>query len=803
MDATYITQTANATLTNEQAMGSLGTGLVINTTTTGVQSIYGGATCLGTGFVDVLSASGAATCTTVAAADMAASSVVGGAGGTISDGTVDANDLGVDSVGASELSTAAIDEAVAAAVGTGLDLNTGTTPDSLDVDITELSLTKGSIWQGNSSSLATAYSNPSGIDIRTYGAACNGSQDDSQEIQNLIDDLNTAGGGTVLIPNTGSPCMVSTETANDYIQMKSNVNIVCAPGAEIKASSATPPLALIKATGTGASSVNNWRISGCYFNLDQQKISAVYIEEGSNFSFDHNSADFNGDGDATSTNTTAFDIVHLDCKATEYGPSASPPYEGAPCTITHNSVRGSEVDAQNDTCFSVFGSGGLLGLGHGAMFANNFAQFCGGACLNAFEALTISANNLADCLDQGINSSDASNQLSSSAITGNVIQATGTEAGFYGVNVQNLQIVGNSFPILGTGRAIQLRTSAGATISGVNIANNYAANTIHLDAVGSCVGGANIGQDCDADADCPASTCGTYGQFNHDIIFNNILSSPPTATWAGIDIENAQGWITVIDNTDVGTSASTRSSVKFTSLDSVKKGGILVANNNLSPAGAGTGTCITFDHTAGGALEAVNVVGNLCGGVDSTGTTIASIDKGLEIVGSPTRTNFNMDGNNFGNTTTAYTGITDRNVVQQTTAPACVAAGTAANDTWHIEDFSYTNAVAGKPVFINVNVTFTDANTTIEDIEWFLYDNGSTACPTDCTTTAPSGTALAPTGGIVTKSTAVAAQNQSTAFLWIDTVPIAGTNIYCLGLENATNATGDPTVGNVTFSAWQ
>ena len=38
-DATYITQTANGTLSAEQAMGALGTGAVWNTTTTGVQSI--------------------------------------------------------------------------------------------------------------------------------------------------------------------------------------------------------------------------------------------------------------------------------------------------------------------------------------------------------------------------------------------------------------------------------------------------------------------------------------------------------------------------------------------------------------------------------------------------------------------------------------------------------------------------------------------------------------------------------------------------------------------------------------------
>lgn len=39
LNATYITQTTNSTLTNEQAMASLATGIVKNTTTTGVQSI--------------------------------------------------------------------------------------------------------------------------------------------------------------------------------------------------------------------------------------------------------------------------------------------------------------------------------------------------------------------------------------------------------------------------------------------------------------------------------------------------------------------------------------------------------------------------------------------------------------------------------------------------------------------------------------------------------------------------------------------------------------------------------------------
>lgn len=63
-DAAYLTQIANGTLTAEQAMGALATGVVINTTTTGVQSIYGGTSCTNQ-FPRSLNASGAATCASV------------------------------------------------------------------------------------------------------------------------------------------------------------------------------------------------------------------------------------------------------------------------------------------------------------------------------------------------------------------------------------------------------------------------------------------------------------------------------------------------------------------------------------------------------------------------------------------------------------------------------------------------------------------------------------------------------------------------------------------------------------------
>jgi len=62
--ATYLVQTVANKPTNAQVMASLGTGLVINTTTTGVQSIFAGTTCTNQ-FARSLNASGAATCAAV------------------------------------------------------------------------------------------------------------------------------------------------------------------------------------------------------------------------------------------------------------------------------------------------------------------------------------------------------------------------------------------------------------------------------------------------------------------------------------------------------------------------------------------------------------------------------------------------------------------------------------------------------------------------------------------------------------------------------------------------------------------
>lgn len=84
----YITKTADATLTNEFALGSLATGLLVNTTTTGVPTIYAGVTCTNQ-VLRVLSGAGAGTCVTITSAYVDSSILVsGGALGTPSSGTL-------------------------------------------------------------------------------------------------------------------------------------------------------------------------------------------------------------------------------------------------------------------------------------------------------------------------------------------------------------------------------------------------------------------------------------------------------------------------------------------------------------------------------------------------------------------------------------------------------------------------------------------------------------------------------------------------------------------------------------------
>lgn len=101
-NATYITQVADATLTNEQALGALGNGIMVNTTGTGVVSIYAGSSCGANQYANATSASGALTCAQVTTAQLS---------GTITDGQLANNYSGVGACGANQWASTLNDNA--------------------------------------------------------------------------------------------------------------------------------------------------------------------------------------------------------------------------------------------------------------------------------------------------------------------------------------------------------------------------------------------------------------------------------------------------------------------------------------------------------------------------------------------------------------------------------------------------------------------------------------------------------------------------------------------------------------------
>jgi len=81
IDASYWTRVSETSLTNETAMSSLATALILNTTTTGVPVAYAGTSCTNQ-FVRSLSLVGAATCATVALATDTSGTLTVARGGT-------------------------------------------------------------------------------------------------------------------------------------------------------------------------------------------------------------------------------------------------------------------------------------------------------------------------------------------------------------------------------------------------------------------------------------------------------------------------------------------------------------------------------------------------------------------------------------------------------------------------------------------------------------------------------------------------------------------------------------------------
>lgn len=447
-------------------------------------------------------------------------------------------------------------------------------------------LAKSQIWQGNSAGATTAYVNPAGRDIRTYGALCDGSTDDSAAVQTCIDDANTATGGTCLVPATGTACVIKNE-----VTLKSNANIVCAPGARFAAGSGGT---ITNAVFNASSAWDNARITGCIFNADQVKKDMVRLStKGAGWMIDHNKFYWNFDGDIASNDTTAIDYLEVGCTSNGGGVPS-----GQGCLLEANQILGSDVKTQNDRGINIAGGTNLFPATF--IITENQINKVGGDCMTVTTGTSanIENNTLSGCHHNGIGNS-ASSLLSYGAVEGNTIfvdPSDGIIAADFGCS--NCRVNGNIFPT-NVGKGLVRFTDS----SGTQFANNYAADGVHF----------------------VVSTTSTV--INHSAIKNNVFNSGTCADdpidgaslVSCVHVQNATD-LQVISNAFVGTApaggiSAIRVINRFTTAKVLSQ--IRILSNTISVTGAaGTDSCIDFDDQSGGAVvgfQNVQIVANSCG----------------------------------------------------------------------------------------------------------------------------------------------------------------------------------------------
>lgn len=511
--------------------------------------------------------------------------------------------------------------------GTGTDTTRSTDTISVDVDMTEVSLTKGSIWQGNSSNVATAYSNPSGLDVRAFGAVCDGSTDDSTAFTNCIAAVDGTDEGTCLVPATGNACIIADVT------LTSNSNLVCTPGARLEAKSSVSNAMLY-----ASSAINNVRISGCLLNLDQVEKDAIKINSGSTgITIDGNQFWWNYNSETAGTGTTAEDYIEMGCadsSSTTLG-----------CSIRNNLIVGSNRDAQDDTGITVLDGGGILGLGSTFLIEGNIIAGTGGDCMDLTMAGIVNANLMYGCGEAGITGTFAQGVISSNEIYVNSSGGTFT----IDINASNARIVGNNFPANTSGRGAA-RIYNG---SGTQFANNYAADGVQY------------------------LTVAITNRTNHAAIKNNVFNAGNAmddpfdggSAVASVVVENPSD-LQVVSNSFVGTApAGGYNAIRIQNSDTATfdVAQTRILNNIISAIGAaGTDSCMLFHDASGTANNGfinMQIVANSCGVEGST-----AIDNCVKVDNVAEAGNWSdvfYSANIFDDCTTWQSGASTTNVTPQ------------------------------------------------------------------------------------------------------------------------------------------
>lgn len=478
-------------------------------------------------------------------------------------------------------------------------------------------------------------------DVRSDGAVCDGSTNDTTAIQATVDALTTAG-GTLKIAG-GLRCAIASS-----VTLKANVRIECEGNAGFKALSGATTL--LSATA----GIDNVEIRGCVFDLNAISTARAIKLTGSNTDIRiENNQVF---GAATGSDSSHY-LAEVAC-----GTSIT---VNAACYIRGNTITGSNTAAKNDTCLGVKPTG-FLGIQPAMIIANNVVDKCGDSCVelqsgsNTFELLGNTLTNAkggttaASGALQGNHGALYLNTTGTGLISGNLIYAGGALDHVYALNSANVSFSGANHIPTTTGTGLHFVTSSGGTGGGSRIIGNYVAGGIWFDAKGKCATGAGActgaagswGTNCacDLNADCQNADCGTYPTTDHFEISTNVTAPNVPPCGASLCIENMTTVnITNIIDVSNTTTAITRAAVKITQLDNTADGPITVSNSMLKVTKT-TGTIYAVWVTRPQGTGDIN-------GLTIFQNYLGTCDQGIKIDNAPTGNGWVVRQNNATNCT--------------------------------------------------------------------------------------------------------------------------------------------------------
>ena len=223
------------------------------------------------------------------------------------------------------------------------------------------------------------------IDARAFGVKCDGSTNDKPAFDKAYDSLTTTG-GTIVVPYTGSACMIDSDVA-----VESNVKLRCEPGATLKWTAApTVTLAMFSWFITK----DRTEVRDCVFDLNGQPKSAVWIS-GSQNVFANNKIQ-NGD--------------------TSNGTNWAMAYFGGGGEVKNNVVACANTSGAKDIGFQV----NISSAGAGGVFSGNTITNCDAIGVQSQNSTTVIGNYVSTIgsAASGIATDGAAGRVISNYVTG-------------------------------------------------------------------------------------------------------------------------------------------------------------------------------------------------------------------------------------------------------------------------------------------------------------------------------------------------------------------------------------------------